>query len=108
MMKKNNTLVTKKFSLSLPPPKNETFNEEKSAKRSIDSVTKKFSLSLPPPKNDTSNEEKSAKRPIDDVIDKPELVNEDINVQEKAEKSPQKKVLKRRNIAIYAEDDETE
>ena len=71
-------------------------------------MSKKFSLSLPPPKNETLNEEKSVKRPIDDVIDKPELVNEDKSVQEKAEKSPQKKVLKRRNLAIYAEDDETE
>ena len=52
-------------------------------------------------------DEISTKRPIDEVTDKTEQVEEDAN-EEKA-KSPQKKVLKRRNLAIYAtNDDETE
>ena len=54
-----------------------------------------------------SGDEISTKRPIDEVTDKTEQVEEDAN-EEKA-KSPQKKVLKRRNLAIYAtNDDETE
>ena len=54
-----------------------------------------------------TGDEISTKRPIDEVTDKTEQVEEDAN--EEKEKSPKKKVLKRRNLAIYAtNDDETE
>ena len=71
------------------------------------SVSKRFSLSLPPPKNDTTTrEEMNAKRSVDEIIDKTEEAKEGEN--DDKEKSPQKKVLKRRNIAIYASTDDTE
>ena len=70
-------------------------------------VSKKFSLSLPPPKNDTTTgEELNAKRSVDEIVDKTEEVKEGANDDE--QKSPQKKVLKRRNLAIYASNEETE
>ena len=82
--------------------------DEISTKRPIDSdeteksATKKFSLSLPAPKN-TFIDDRTDKG----KTDKTEQVEEDTN-EEKA-KSPQKKVLKRRNLAIYTtNDDETE
>merc|ERR1740122_42986 len=105
--------ASKRFSLSLSAPKNSFIDDradkgdEISTKRPINSdetektPTKRFSLSLPAPKNTF----------IDDRVDKgtdtTEKVEEDAN--EEKEKSPQKKVLKRRNLAIYTtNDDETE
>ena len=79
---------------------------EISTKRPIDSdeteksATKRFSLSLPAPKNTL----------IDDRTDKGKTdKTEQVEENDEKEKSPQKKVLKRRNLAIYTtNDDETE
>jgi len=103
--------ATKRFSLSLPAPKNSFIDDrtdkgdEISTKRPIDSdetektPTKRFSLSLPAPKNTF----------IDDRTDKDKTEKAEEDTNEEKEKSPQKKVLKRRNLAIYTtNDDETE
>ena len=82
--------------------------DEISTKRPIDSdeteksATKKFSLSLPAPKN-TFIDDRTDKGKTDQTEQVEEVTNEE------KEKSPQKKVLKRRNLAIYTtNDDETE
>ena len=82
--------------------------DEISTKRPIDSdeteksATKRFSLSLPAPKNTFIDDRTDKSK-----TDKTEQVEEDAN--EEKVKSPQKKVLKRRNLAIYTtNDDETE
>ena len=82
--------------------------DEISTKRPIDSdeteksATKKFSLSLPAPKN-TFIDDRTDKGKTDQTEQVEEVANEE------KEKSPQKKVLKRRNLAIYTtNDDETE
>ena len=72
---------TKKISLNLPPPKHE---------ESILPKQKKFPMNLPPPKHSSE--------PMDCTENKSEETT--------ANEEPVKKTLKRRNAAIYSEDQE--
>ena len=88
--KGNQDESTKKISLSLPPPKHELTTNESIL------PLKKFAMNLPPPVNSTEQEHSV---PMDST-------ENNAPAEVSANKEPVKKTLKRRNAAIYNDEQE--